>query len=534
MKAHQLSAIAASILLAAACGGGGGATSKSTTSTGNANTPSGTTAPTTPPVPDPSNVKGLVFDGPVSSAKVICDTNHNGALDVGETTTQTTSSGQFNMACPVGTQLVVLGDGIAQDTLTKQPMRGVLYGLVTEATQGYTQLNALTTLAVSMINNGASVSDAENQLRKVFGIPSTVSLYGHHPASNAALMNAVLSTQTTLLSAAGDFAFVNRAVGASDNKSINAIHSELSTQFGIRLGVLAGATPWTTLQDSLKHAIESSAENLSTSPSMNDGLRKILTNQAARSRVVLNSFLAGKIASDTYSQNVIQDLQLQGLDLTKPLPASINTFIKNSATWSTRFDPQVGDHYDTAKLPLESSYLNSMGGFIKLDNGAYMDPMLKDDGRYAFAAEVTDYNAATNSLTFMLNPSKDDLGLGLTEEIQFDPFTNPSAGFTLVVFKAYSSPDELLKTSKVYGNCTKPLVIPGTQVQVITKDGAPTVAVGVNLSLGKVALNKGDRIVVMWNDATPQDQHSFVLINSGQRGRGISQMMSQTYEVGAQ
>lgn len=534
MKAHQLSAIAASVLLAAACGGGGGATSKSTGSTGNSNAPSGSTAPTTPPAPDPSNVKGLVFDGPVSGAKVICDTNHNGALDVGETTTQTTSTGQFNMACPVGTQLVVLGDGVAQDTLTKQPMRGVLYGLVTEATQGYTQLNALTTLAVSMINNGASVSDAENQLRKVFGIPSTVSLYGHHPASNAALMNAVLSTQTTLLSAAGDFAFVNRAVGASDNKSINAIHSELNAQFAINLGLLSGATPWTTLQDSLKHAIASSAENLSTNPAVTDGLRKILANHTTRSRVGLNSFLAGKIVNDTYSQNVIQDLQLQGLDLTKPLPASINTFIKNSATWSTRFDPQVGDHYNTAKIPTESTYLNSTGGFIKLDNGAYIDPMLKEDGRYALAAEVTDYNAASNSVTLMFNPSKDDLGLGLTEEIQFDPFTNPTTGFTLIVFKAYSSPDELVQTSKVYGNCTKPLPISGTQIQVITKDGEPTVGLGVKIFLGKVSLKKGDRIVVLWNDSTPQDQHSLVLINSGQRGRGIAQLVTQTYEVGAQ
>jgi hypothetical protein len=540
MRTFPLTLLASTMLLLAACGGGGGDSSTSS-SGGSTNTPGGGTAPSKPTQPDPSNVKGLVFDGPVSGAKVICDVNRNAQLDVGEVTALTSGTGQFNMACPVGTQLVVLGDGVAMDVVSKQPMRGTLIGLVTETTQGFTQINALTTLAATLQNSGFTVTSAENLLRSVFAIPSDISIYGHHPATNAALLNTILSVQTTLLSVAGEIAFINRAVGASDNPSINTVHLGVSSQFGSMIATAepgSGST-WSSLQPKLKQAIEGAVHDLASTDKVSQSLRTLLTNPATAAKIVLNAYLAGKIASDTYeAQGRITDVQLQGLDLTKPLPSSINAFIKASATWTTRFDPLQGQHFNTAKLPVESTYLDSIGGFLKLDDGTYIDPRLKEDGTYALPVEITSYDPDTNSLTIMLNRKGDHLNMGLVEPIQFDPFSNPTTGFTIFQFKPYSSPDELLGSGHVYGNIQPnsnqyQAIVPigKDNIKVITLDADPRIAVGIRLYLSKYKLRPGDRVIALWSDSAPQDNHSVVLINSGQRGRGVSQMLTQTFEV---
>lgn len=540
MRAFPFALLASSMVLLAACGGGGGDSSTSA-SGGSSNTPGGGTAPSKPSQPDPSNVKGLVFDGPVSGAKVICDLNRNAQLDAGEVTALTSGTGQFNMACPVGTQVVVLGDGAAMDVVTKQPMRGTLIGLVTEATQGFTQVNALTTLAATLQNAGFTVESAENQLRSVFAIPSNISIYGHHPATNAALLNSILSVQTTLLAATGEIAFINRAVGASDNPSINAVHLAVSTHFG---SLIASSEPgsgssWSSLKPKLKQAIEAAVHDLASTEKITQSLRTLLTNPLTAAKIVQNAYLAGQIASDTFeAQGKITDVQLQGLDLTKPLPSSINALLKASATWITRFDPVQGQHFNTAKLPVESTYLDSIGGFLKLDDGTYIDPRLKEDGAYALPVEITSYDPETNSLTIMLNHTGDHLNMGLVEPIAFDPFSNPTTGFTIFQFKPYSSPDELLGSGRVYGNIQPnsnlyQAIVPigKDNIKVITLDTDPRIAVGVRLYLPKYKLRPGDRVIALWSDPSPQDNHSVVLINSGQRGKGVSQMLTQTFEI---
>lgn len=544
MSKALVSLISASVLTIAACGGGGGggaAKATSTGSTGSSNTsnPAGETAPTAPPPPDPSNVKGLVFDGPVSGATVICDANRNGLQDLGETTTKSTSTGQFNIACPVGSQLVVLGDGLALDTASKQPMRGVLYGLVTQETQGYTQLNSLTTLAAALVKQGSSISDAENQVRSFFEIPASTSLYGHHPASNANLLNAVLSMQTSLLSAAGEISFVNRAIGSSDNPSVNAVHDSLNSKFATLVG--QGSSP--ASRESMFHqAVQASLQELSSSELVTRDLRALLTNPATASRIEMNAFLGAKIANDTHSaQNTIPDLQIQGLDLTKPLSAAITAKVKAASTWTTRFDPVSGSHYNTTTLPVESTYVDTIAGFMKLDDGSYIDPRLKEDGTYAFPVEIADYDAATNTITILFNRTKDHLNMNLFEEIQFDPFTNPLTGFTVMHFKPNSSPDELVQSGRMYGNVMPNIIKPSFQsISPIGKDNIwpilhpdnPRIAIGVTITLSaKAQLTNGQRIFAMWNDAKPQDNHSFVLINSGQTGKGVSQMVTQLFEV---
>ncbi len=543
MASLRLSIVAASIFMLSACGGGGGGSDKSTTngatSSSNTNTPSGDTAPTKPPQSDPSNVKGLVFDGPVSNAKVICDSNRNGQLDVGEISATTTGAGQFNMACAVGTQLIVLSDGAALDTSTKQPMRGVLYGVVTESSQGFTQLNSLTTLAVSMVNAGASVSDAENQIRRVFDIPASISIYGHHPASNANLLNAILSTQTTLLSAVGEIAFVNRAVGASDNTSINTVHAAVNSNFAKLIGQVAAPASWTSLQGLLSSAVKGAIGDLSSNASISQALRSVLSNPVTAEKVAVNAYLAGKIASDSYiAGNLITEVQLQGLDLTKALPASVAALVKSASSWTTRFDPVSGAHYNTSKLPVESTYVDSIAGFMRLDDGGFIDPRMKEDGSYALPVEITEYDPVSNSITILFNRTKDHLSMGLVEEIQFDPFSNPTTGFTIMQFKPFSSPDELLGSGHIYGNVlyntnVYQAIVPigKDNIKVITLADDPRVAIGVRLILPKFHLRNGDRVFAMWNDTDPQDNHSFVLLNSGQRGKGVSQMVTQTFEV---
>lgn len=531
-------------------------TSPDTTTPTTPTTPQGPTAPTKPEPPPPGNVTGLVFDGPVSKARVWCDVNNNGALDESEARVFTDTNGRFNINCPVGNTLMVAGDGTAVDIYTKADMRGVLKGYVQQSTQGFTQVNALTTLAVEMVNQGASVSDAENRLRDAFGIPADVSIYGHHPAANAAVLNGILSMQTTLLSATGELAFIDRAANAADDPSINAIHGVLNKHMAAKITATNGLLDLATKEDLIRQTVISATPDLISNPGVSALVRSRL--QTAPDRMQGQAIIAAKIVLDQHdAQFAIDQAALEGVDLTKPLPTALITKIKNASTWVSRFSDPLSLHVaDTSATGvLESTYVKSFGGYLQLNDGTFIDPVLKDDGSFAFASDAYPTDDP-NEKIILFNPSGDALNAGFTEPLQFDPFTDPQQnvpnhGFSIILLKKGSTPQELIGSNMIYGNA-RPNIEPGgkyapiwilpndpikytatcpVHLWVLTSPTDPTRAIGVRirapakdpheLPKNGVVPEPGDPYIIVYDDPTPTNNHSIVFINNGLSGKGV-------------
>jgi hypothetical protein len=560
MNKSMLAALMSATVLLAGCGGGAedkeDKTAGTTTRPGGTTsptTPSGPTAPTKPAEPTVGNVNGLVFDGPVEKAVVFCDLNRNSVQDASEAKAVTDRTGKFNIQCPVGNTLVVVADGIATDTAARVDMRGILKGYVQQETQGFTQLNALSTVAVEMMGQGAAASEAENQIRTAFDIPTNISIYGHHPAANLALINAVLSTQTTLLSATGELAFVDRAASASDNPTINAIHLTLNQKMAKLLRSSIGSLDLAAKVAMVKKAIQDATTELASNASVSEQVRA----RMQKSPVPLQDLatIAAKIALDRHeTQFALVQRDIESLDLTgKLLPAEFLTKIKNASTWTTRYSDPKGLHQDTSPtgLPLESTYVKSFGGFIQMDDGSYIDPVFTDDGTFAFPVDVSDDPNDPNRKIVEFNRTGHPLAEGFTERLYYDPFTDPQRGFSVLVFKQGSVPDGLVGTNMVYGN-VKPNIEPNGKYAAIPiplNDGKrppavfiyslisdPTkgVAVGLRgpdvtldkLPLGSVVPQKGDPYVIVYYDLYPQDNHGIILMNNGLSGKGIRSFMT--------
>ncbi len=145
-------------LLVSACGGGG-----------------------SPPTPVAGS-SGFAVDDYLSGATVLCDSNGNGAADVGETTTKTDSTGFFKFT-PVCTATIVVTGGTNIDT-------GLAFVGKMRAPAGSTVVTPLTTLLTEGMTN--------DQVTAALGLPAGTDLKNTDPARKAdgAFVNPDLAKKT--------------------------------------------------------------------------------------------------------------------------------------------------------------------------------------------------------------------------------------------------------------------------------------------------------------------------------------------------
>lgn len=196
--ALRLIPAAAAACLLASCGGGGG------------------TAPGDYPGPDGSASTGVVVDGHVAGATVLCDADGDGLAGSGERAVGTSGAGAYRFAPPCEAGLTAWGGNNADTGL---PLVGLL-----RAPAGATVVSPLSTLIVAGL--------APERLRAVFGIAADVDLLKDDPAASrdgallrAGLLKRNLVAQQLLQKLAETFAGL---AGRSDPADLRALHAAVA------------------------------------------------------------------------------------------------------------------------------------------------------------------------------------------------------------------------------------------------------------------------------------------------------------------
>jgi Ca2+-binding RTX toxin-like protein len=177
-----------------------------------------------------SSVAGYAVDGYISGATVFADTNDNGMLDFGETSTTTDAGGRYVFTTPVTGPLVLTG---GTDISTNQTFHGVL-----RAPDGATTITPLTTLVAALVDAGATAAAANAQVLSALGLQPTLNLSDFDPiaaalsnnpadqAAGAAAYAAAVTVQNTLTQAAA----VLEGAGASSAAAIAAVTASLAAE----------------------------------------------------------------------------------------------------------------------------------------------------------------------------------------------------------------------------------------------------------------------------------------------------------------
>jgi T5SS/PEP-CTERM-associated repeat protein len=173
-------------------------------------------------------VSGKAIDGALSGATVFADTNGNGQLDPGESSTTTDSGGNFSLTSGSG-PLVVFG---GTDVSTGLPFIGQM-----EAPSGSTVITPLTTLLTYLQNQGAtSVAQAETQILAALNISLTVDITTLDPVAAAVAGDpdgvAVLIADATVMNTVDMIASAFAGVGAT-----NAYHDTFAALASIISGL---------------------------------------------------------------------------------------------------------------------------------------------------------------------------------------------------------------------------------------------------------------------------------------------------------
>ncbi|MHA3790080.1 Ig-like domain-containing protein [Rhizorhabdus wittichii] len=112
--------------------------------------------------------QGTIADGYISGATVYIDVNGNGQLDGGEDSTTSDANGNYTLVTSQIGSLRAFGGTNIDTNLPNQ--------LTFAAPSGSTVINPLTTLVETLVSGGASVGDAEVQVKQAFGIDAGVEL----------------------------------------------------------------------------------------------------------------------------------------------------------------------------------------------------------------------------------------------------------------------------------------------------------------------------------------------------------------------
>ena len=204
-RALRLIPAAAAACLLASCGGGGG------------------TAPGDFPGPDGSASTGVVVDGHVAGATVLCDTDGDGQLGAGERAAGTNAAGAYRFAPACAAAQAAWGGTNADTGL---PLVGLL-----RAPAGATVVSPLTTLLAAGLS--------EERLRTAFGIEAGVDLLNADPAETRDgallrpdLLKRNLVAQQLMQKLAETYA---RLSGQTTPADLRALHAAVAAAFAALL-----------------------------------------------------------------------------------------------------------------------------------------------------------------------------------------------------------------------------------------------------------------------------------------------------------
>jgi hypothetical protein len=208
-RTHLVLALAATAALAA-CGGGGSASPDAA-------------PPKTQTIP-PVAATGVMIDGYVQGATVFCDTNGNGTLDTGETSTTTTATGAFVLAGGCSASIVGFG-GTNVDT-------GFPFGGQLKAPAGSSVITPLTTL---LVGTGLTIP----QLASLLGQPAGTDVTKIDVANgqNDELFKKTLALQQMVDSIA------RMSAAKSGSTDLKAVYSRVAEDFAKSLSTQAAGTP---------------------------------------------------------------------------------------------------------------------------------------------------------------------------------------------------------------------------------------------------------------------------------------------------
>ncbi|MEG3944189.1 S8 family serine peptidase, partial [Microcoleus sp. w2-18aC4] len=246
-----------------------------------------------------------VIDNYIAGAKVFLDANKNGVLDAGEPSTNTDTSGEFNLDFPFETfdknangeidsnegNLVAFG---GTDTATGLPLETPV-----TAPADATVVTLLTTLMVDLIDKGIESDRAESLIKSALAIPADVPIADFDPiaATNdsepggVATLSAMVKVQNVITQTAG---LIDGASSAATNEIVKAVVSSITSQ--IQSGTVLNLSNALALEPIIQQA---AANIQQIDPSFNSQKVTSITSQAATVMATANQRIDSAVSNPT-------------------------------------------------------------------------------------------------------------------------------------------------------------------------------------------------------------------------------------------
>lgn len=277
----------------------------------------------TPP-PTVVGTSGFAVDGYISAATVVCDTNNNGASDIGEATTTTDSTGFFKFAAPCAAGLVLTG---GTNTDTQLPFVGKL-----KAPAGATMVTPLTTLLAEGMTT--------DQINTALGLPAGTNVATLDPArqiggelQNPDLFRKTLVVQQVLQKTAETLAAL---AGSSDVTSLysQAAAAMVEVMRSDATALVAGGAVNETVVAAVVKAAATRAQATVNADSLAQVVAQALSTQAKQ---ILDADSALEIQAATLAQqgsNAIRSFAVTHKTALQAAPTEATTLLKNQLTAS--------------------------------------------------------------------------------------------------------------------------------------------------------------------------------------------------------
>jgi len=246
-----------------------------------------------------------VIDNYIADAKVFLDANKNGVLDAGEPSTNTDTSGEFNLDFPFETfdknangeidsdegNLVAFG---GTDTATGLPLETPV-----TAPADATVVTLLTTLMVDLVDKGIESDRAESLVKSALAIPADVPIADFDPiaATNdtepggVATLAAMVKVQNVITQTA---ALIDGASSAATNEIVKAVVSSITSQ--IQSGTVLNLSNAAALEPIIQQA---AAKVQQIDPNFNSQKVTSITSQAATVMATANQRIDAAVSNPT-------------------------------------------------------------------------------------------------------------------------------------------------------------------------------------------------------------------------------------------
>jgi Ca2+-binding RTX toxin-like protein len=171
---------------------------------------------------------GSAVDGYVEGATVFADANNNGILDAGESFSTTDANGGFTLIGGSGPLIMMGGVDVSTGLAFQGQMR---------ATAGSSVITPLTTMTASLVDNGATIEEAQASVLSGLGLDTAIDLKNFDPVSmaangdsiGAAVLAAGIQIQNSVVQMAS---LLDGAGNIGVDAAIDSIFAEMAGQLG--------------------------------------------------------------------------------------------------------------------------------------------------------------------------------------------------------------------------------------------------------------------------------------------------------------